>query len=73
MWDRVIAAIHAPWQAPPDSATLHPGYLLDVDSFPIRRHWFVVHRKGKRLPAVALAFKEFLLQEAAQVMQTVKA
>ncbi|MDP2155823.1 MAG: LysR substrate-binding domain-containing protein, partial [Sulfuricella sp.] len=47
--------------------------VLDVDSFPIRRHWYVVHRKGKRLSAVAQAFKEFLLQEAAQVMQTVKA
>ena len=44
--------------------------VLDVDSFPIRRHWFVVHRKGKRLSAVAQAFKEFLLQEAAQAMQT---
>jgi DNA-binding transcriptional LysR family regulator len=47
--------------------------VLDVDSFPIRRHWFVVHRKGKRLSTVAQAFKAFLLQEAAQVMQTVKA
>jgi len=47
--------------------------VLDVDSFPIRRHWYVVHRKGKRLSVVAQAFKEFLLQEAAQVMQTVKA
>ncbi|MDD5329635.1 MAG: LysR family transcriptional regulator [Sulfuricella sp.] len=43
--------------------------VLDVDSFPIRRHWFVVHRKGKRLSTVAQAFKEFLLKEAAQVMQ----
>jgi DNA-binding transcriptional LysR family regulator len=47
--------------------------VLDVESFPILRHWYVVHRKGKRLSAVAQAFKEFLLQEAAQVMQTVKA
>jgi len=23
--------------------------VLDVDPFPIRRHWYVVHRKGKRL------------------------
>jgi len=42
--------------------------VLDVESFPILRHWYVVHRKGKRLSAVAQAFKEFLLQEAAQVM-----
>ncbi len=46
--------------------------VLDVESFPILRHWYVVHRKGKRLSVVAQAFKEFLLQEAAQVMQTVK-
>jgi DNA-binding transcriptional LysR family regulator len=45
--------------------------VLDVESFPILRHWYVVHRKGKRLSAVAQAFKEFLLEEAAQVMQTV--
>jgi DNA-binding transcriptional LysR family regulator len=47
--------------------------VLDVESFPIRRHWFVVNRKGKRLSVVAQAFKDFLLQEAAQVMQTIKA
>jgi LysR family transcriptional regulator, low CO2-responsive transcriptional regulator len=39
--------------------------LLDVDGFPARRHWFVVHRSTKRLPPVALAFKEFLLAEGA--------
>jgi DNA-binding transcriptional LysR family regulator len=43
--------------------------VLDVESFPIRRHWFVVHRKGKRLSTVARAFREFLLKEAAQVME----
>ncbi len=28
---------------------------LDVDYFPIMRHWFVVHRENKRLSMVALA------------------
>lgn len=37
--------------------------VLDVQNFPIQRHWYVVHRKGKRLTNVAQAFKEFLLQE----------
>jgi hypothetical protein len=37
---------------------------LDVQNFPILRNWYVVHRKGKRLTAVAQAFKEFLLGEA---------
>jgi DNA-binding transcriptional LysR family regulator len=34
---------------------------LNVDSFPIRRRWYLVHRKGKRLSAAAAAFKEFVL------------
>jgi len=42
--------------------------VLDVESFPIMRHWFVVHRANKRLSAVSLAFKKFLLDEAAQLM-----
>ncbi|MEO8848128.1 MAG: LysR substrate-binding domain-containing protein, partial [Casimicrobiaceae bacterium] len=43
--------------------------LLDVAGFPARRHWFVVHRSTKRLPPVALAFKEFLLAEGASWLQ----
>jgi DNA-binding transcriptional LysR family regulator len=42
--------------------------ILDVQSFPILRNWYVVHRKGKRLNGVAQAFKEFLLQEAATLV-----
>jgi DNA-binding transcriptional LysR family regulator len=42
--------------------------VLDVEDFPIRRHWYVVYRKGKRLSAVAQAFKDFLVKEAARVM-----
>ena len=41
---------------------------LDIQEFPIMRHWYIVHRKGKRLSAVAAAFKEFLLQEAANIL-----
>ena len=39
--------------------------ILDVESFPIIRHWFVVHRQNKRLSPVAAGFKEFLQHEAA--------
>ncbi len=46
--------------------------VLDVESFPILRHWYVIHRKGKRLSAMAQAFKDFLLKEATQVMQPAK-
>ena len=37
--------------------------VLDVEGFPIVRHWYVVHRKGKRLSPVAQAFKAYVLQE----------
>jgi DNA-binding transcriptional LysR family regulator len=40
--------------------------VLDVAGFPARRHWFVVHRRTKRLPPVAQAFKQFLLDEGAR-------
>lgn len=38
--------------------------VLDVADFPIMRHWYVVHRLGKRLSPVAQAFREFVLAEA---------
>jgi DNA-binding transcriptional LysR family regulator len=38
--------------------------LLNVEHFPLLRHWFVAHRSNKRLSSAALAFKEFLLTEA---------
>jgi DNA-binding transcriptional LysR family regulator len=41
--------------------------ILDVESFPIMRRWYVVHRRGKRLSAAATAFKDFVLSEAHNV------
>jgi DNA-binding transcriptional LysR family regulator len=38
--------------------------VLDVANFPIQRHWYVIHRKGKRLTTVAEAFKKFLLENS---------
>ena len=38
--------------------------ILDVESFPILRHWYVVHRQGKRLSPVAQLFKDFVVKEA---------
>ena len=35
--------------------------VLDVEDFPIRRKWFMVHRSGKRLSPSAKAFHDFLL------------
>ncbi len=38
--------------------------ILDVEGFPILRHWYVVHRQGKRFSAVAQAFLGFVMSEA---------
>ncbi len=47
--------------------------ILDVAEFPIMRHWYVVHRRGKRLPPVAQAFKEFVLEEAGSLLRSDRA
>ncbi len=38
--------------------------ILYVAEFPIMRHWYIVHRHGKRLSAAADAFKRFLLTDS---------
>ncbi|MBW8457726.1 MAG: LysR family transcriptional regulator [Thiobacillus sp.] len=38
--------------------------VLEVEGFPIMRHWYVVHRADKHLSPVAQAFKEFVLAPA---------
>lgn len=38
--------------------------VLEVEGFPIMRHWYIVHRADKRLSPAALAFKEFVLEPA---------
>jgi DNA-binding transcriptional LysR family regulator len=40
--------------------------ILDVEDFPVMLDWYVVHRKNKRLPLAAQAFKEFLIDEGAK-------
>jgi len=42
--------------------------MLNVEHFPLLRHWFVAHRSNKRLSSAALAFKEFLLVEAKKII-----
>ena len=37
--------------------------ILDVEDFPIMRHWYLVHRKDKRLSPITQAFKDFVLSE----------
>ncbi|HMM46758.1 MAG TPA: LysR family transcriptional regulator [Thiobacillaceae bacterium] len=41
--------------------TLKRLAVLDVEAFPIMRHWYVVHRAEKRLSPAALAFRDFVL------------
>lgn len=40
--------------------------VLPVAGFPLLLHWYVVHRREKRLPPVAHAFRSFLLDEGAE-------
>jgi DNA-binding transcriptional LysR family regulator len=42
--------------------------ILNVEHFPIMRHWYLVHRKNKRLSPAASAFKEFVLTEGKNLM-----
>ncbi len=42
--------------------------LLDVEHFPLRRHWYVAHLTEKKLSLVSRTFLEFLLKEANRVM-----
>ena len=43
--------------------------VLNAEGFPILKDWYVVHREGKRFSAAALAFKEFVLNEASNIIQ----
>lgn len=47
------------------------GQLIvpDILHFPIMRQWYVLYRKGKRLSPIAMAFKEFLLNEATSILK----
>ena len=52
------------------SRELQAGSLavLDVQGFPLMLNWYVVHRRTKRLPPVAQAFKNFLLADGAALI-----
>jgi len=45
--------------------------VLDVVGFPLMLNWYVVHRKSKRLPPVAEAFKKFLLRDGPALIEQV--
>lgn len=41
--------------------------VLDVEGFPLQRHWYVVRLKGKRMSLAAEALRRFLLEEGPRV------
>lgn len=43
--------------------------VLDVQGFPLMLHWYVVHRRNKRLTPVAQAFKTFLMSEGSALIE----
>ncbi len=45
--------------------------VLDVQGFPVMLNWYVVHRRNKRLPPVASAFKNFLMNEGASLIESI--
>ena len=42
--------------------------LIRAQGFPLMLNWYVVHRRHKRLPPVAQAFREFLLSDGAALI-----
>jgi DNA-binding transcriptional LysR family regulator len=55
------------------SRELRDGSLvaLDVQGFPLMLHWYLVHRRQKRLPPVAQAFRQFLLDDGAKLIEKI--
>jgi DNA-binding transcriptional LysR family regulator len=45
--------------------------VLDVEDFPVMLNWYLVHRRNKRLPPVALAFKNFLMNDGAALIEQI--
>ena len=45
--------------------------ILDVIGFPVMLNWYVVHRRNKRLPPVAAAFKDFLMNDGAALIEQI--
>jgi len=43
--------------------------ILNINGMPIKRHWYVVLHKGKRLSAAADAFKSLLVDEAEELLK----
>ena len=42
--------------------------VLDVEGFPLKRRWFAVHMKGKKLSLVAQTFHDFIIAESNNIL-----
>lgn len=42
--------------------------VLDVEGFPLKRRWYAVHLKGRKLSLVARTFLDFILEESDRVL-----
>ena len=50
----------------------HKLVVLDIEDFPVRRRWFAVHLKGRKLSLVARTFLDYILAESHQVFDADK-
>ena len=46
-----------------------PLAILDVEGFPLHRHWYVIYPKSKQLSVVAQTFLDFLFTEGRQIAE----
>ncbi len=51
--------------------TKGPLTILDVEGFPIQRHWYIVYPASKQLSVVASTFLEYLLNEGKQMINQI--
>ncbi len=49
--------------------TKGPLTILDVEGFPIQRHWYIVYPASKQLSVVARTFLQYLLDEGKQIAE----
>jgi len=42
--------------------------VLDVEGFPLKRRWYAVHLKGRKLSLVAQTFLDYILTESQNVL-----
>ncbi|MDH5516652.1 MAG: LysR family transcriptional regulator [Gammaproteobacteria bacterium] len=42
--------------------------VLDIQGFPLKRRWYTVHLKGRKLSLVAQTFLDFILQESHNIL-----